>query len=67
MYAEFNYQCPFCFKKSIIEVEADSPSDYYMWDSCTECGAALDIEFYDSIPAKIAELYVSQQDYFEDR
>ena len=62
-----DYHCPECKKDVEFEVEADSPSDYYCEDSCPECGAALDLKFYDSIPERIADEYTGRAEYLQDR
>ncbi len=60
-----NYHCPFCKKDVELEIEIESPSDYYLLDDvCPECCHPLpeDIDIYGAV----MDHYACQADLLHD-
>lgn len=62
-YVTLNYDCPVCNKTTDIEIEVESPSDYYMDTECPECGAPLSSKFLDNVPVEIASELAGRAEY----
>lgn len=59
-----NYACPSCKEELELEVEIDSPSDYYLLDeNCEKCGTKFPESVHDKVFEEIPDYYAGLADY----
>ena len=64
----FNYTCPNCQLFVKLEVQIDSPSEYYLLDErCPECNVKFHNSIYDEIASEVMDYYILKAEYFCDR
>ena len=62
-----NYFCPNCKKGVELEVDVESPSDYYLLDdSCPECNTKLPDSINDIVYKHVTNYYYDKVDYIMD-
>jgi hypothetical protein len=67
-YTTLDYCCAQCGGQSDLEIEVDSPSDYYLLDTeCPLCGAVLPDNVNDDALKAVTNYYSGRADYLEDR
>lgn len=66
-YYSFSYHCRECKEDVQLEMEIDSPSDYYLLDrECPSCGVDIDEDKL-RLDQKAADHYAGRADDYRDR
>ena len=69
-YTSLNYHCKSCEKSSILEIEVESLSDYYLIEyECSHCGEPI-LETDDVgkiVYNAVVDYYLGHADYLKDR
>jgi hypothetical protein len=67
MHTQFDHICAACCSHTELEVEIDSPSDYYLLDTeCPICGAELPDSINDEVAKTVTDYYAGQADFIHD-